>query len=130
MNSDVIAIAWRSHNRRLARRFSEAMRKARVELGRDDNFAAVSKKAWASDPELREQFGAAVSQGLRKMWSNADVRAEQSERIKQSYTNNLRKQRSEKLREMWADTNFREKMLRALRARGRAGEQPNKERAV
>src|ERR1700730_6180067 len=130
MNSDVISGAWRSHDRQLARRFSEAMRKARAELGRGGNFAAVSKKAWAIDPELRERFGAAVSQGLRKMWSNADVRAEQSERIKQSYTKNLRRRRSEKLREMWADTNFREKMLRALRARGRAGEQPNKERAA
>ena len=124
MNSDVLSGAWRLHDRQLARRFSEAMRKARAELGQGGNFAAISKKAWASDPDLRSQFGAAVSQGLRKMWSNADVRAEQSERIKQSYTKNLRKRRSEKLREMWADTNFREKMLRALRARGRAGEQP------
>ena len=122
MNSDVLSGAWRLHDRQLARRFSEAMRKARAELGQGGNFAAISKKAWASDPDLRSQFGAAVSQGLRKMWSNADVRAEQSERIRQTYTNNLRKQRSEKLREMWADTNFREKMLRARF--GRAGEQP------
>jgi len=123
-HSDVLAGAWCSHDRQLAERFSRAMKRARAELGQGGNFAAISKKAWASDPDLRSQFGAAVSQGLRKMWSNADVRAEQSERIRQTYTNNLRKQRSEKLREMWADTNFREKMLRALRARGRAGEQP------
>jgi hypothetical protein len=45
------------------------------------------------------------------MWANADVRAEQSERIKQTYTQDLRKQRSEALKRNWADAGFREKML-------------------
>jgi hypothetical protein len=100
---------------------------ARAELGQGGNFTAILKKAWASDPDLRGQFGDAVSAGLRKMWANAAVRAEQSERIKQTYTQNLRKQRSEELKKNWADADFREKMMRA---RGRAGEQPNKERAA
>jgi hypothetical protein len=126
-HSDVLADAWCSHNRQLAERFSQAMKRARAELGQGGSFAAVSKKAWASDPGLRGQFGVAISAGLRRMWANAAVRAEQSERIKQTYTQNLRKQRSEKLRENWADADFREKMMRS---RGRAGEQPNKERAV
>jgi hypothetical protein len=126
-HSDVLADAWCSHNRQLAERFSRAMKKARAELGQGGSFAAISKRAWASDPDLRGQFGDAVSAGLRKMWSDAAVRAEQSERIKQTYTQDLRKRRSEKLRENWADADFREKMMRA---RGRAGEQPNKERAA
>ena len=126
-HSDVLADAWCSHNRQLAERFSQAMKKARAELGQGGSFAAISKRAWASDPDLRGQFGDAVSAGLRKMWANAAVRAEQSERIKQTYTHNLRKQRSEKLRENWADADFREKMMRS---RGRAGEQPNKERTA
>jgi hypothetical protein len=116
-HSDVLAGAWCSHNRQLAERFSQAMKKARTELGQDGSFAAISKRAWASDPDLRGQFGDAVSAGLRKMWSDAAVRAEQSERIKQTYTQDLRKQRSEKLRENWADAGFRAKMMRA-RARG------------
>jgi hypothetical protein len=57
----------------------------------------------------------------------AAARAQQSERIKQTYERgNLRKQRSERLKKNWADADFREKMMRA---RGRAGEQP-KERAA
>ena len=116
----MLSAAWGPHRQR----FSEAMRQARSEIGPGGSFTAVVRKAWAIDPCLRGQFGSAVSAGLRKMWANSATRAEQSDRIKQSYTHNLRKQRSEKLREMWADTNFREKMLRALRARGRAGEQP------
>ena len=118
-HSDVIAAAWRSHDRQLAERFSQAMRRARAELGQGGNFAAISKKAWASDPDLRGQFGDAVSAGLRKMWANAAVRAEQSERIKQTYTQNLRKQRSEVLKANWADVGFREKMKLA-RIRGNA----------
>src|ERR1700730_663953 len=98
-HSDVLAGAWCSHNRQLAERFSRAMKKARAELGQGGNFAAISKRAWASDPDLRGQFGDAVSAGLRKMWANSLRRAEQSERIRQSYTPNLRKQRSEKLKE-------------------------------
>jgi hypothetical protein len=116
-HSDVLADAWCSHNRQLAERFSQAMKNARAELGQGGNFTAILKKAWASDPDLRGQFGDAVSAGLRKMWANAAVRAEQSERIKQTYTQNLRKQRSEELRKNWADADFREKMMRA-RARG------------
>jgi hypothetical protein len=116
-HSDVLVDAWCSHNRQLAERFSRAMKKARAELGQGGNFATISKRAWASDPDLRGQFGDAVSAGLRKMWSNAAVRAEQSERIKQTYTQNLRRQRSEELKKNWADADFREKMMRA-RARG------------
>jgi hypothetical protein len=93
------------------------MKKACAELGQGGNFTAILKQAWASDPDLRGQFGVAVSAGLRKMWANAAVRAEQSERIKQTYTQNLRKQRSEKLKKNWADADFREKMMRS-RARG------------
>jgi hypothetical protein len=118
-HSDVLVDAWCSHNRHLAERFSQAMKKARAELGQGGSFAAISKKAWASDPDLRGQFGVAISAGLRKMWSNADARVEQSERIRQSYTQHLRKQRSERLKKNWADADFREKMIRA---RGRAGE--------
>jgi hypothetical protein len=125
MDSDVLVGAWHSHSNR--QRFSEAMRKARSEL-QDGSFAAISARAWASDPGLREQFGVAVSAGLRRMWSDAAVRAEQSARIRQSYTQELRKQRSERLKANWADAGFREKMMRALRAR--AGEQPNKERVT
>jgi hypothetical protein len=118
-HSDVLADAWCSHDRQLAQRFSQAMKKARAELGQGGNFAAISKRAWASDPDLRGQFGNAVSTGLRKMWANAAVRAEQSARIKQTYTQNLnlRRQRSEELKKNWADAGFREKMMRA-RARG------------
>jgi hypothetical protein len=108
--TDLIAIP---HNRQLAERFSRAVRKARAELGQGGNFTAILKKAWASDPDLRGQFGDAVSAGLRKMWSDAAVRVEQSERIKQTYTQNLRKQRSEALKRNWADANFRERMLRS-----------------
>jgi hypothetical protein len=116
MDSDVLVGAWHSHSNR--QRFSEAMRKARSEL-QDGSFAAISARAWASDPDLRGQFGGAVSAGLRKMWANAAVRAEQSERIKRTYTNNLRKRRSEALKKNWADADFREKMMRA-RARAAA----------
>jgi hypothetical protein len=118
-HSDVLVDAWCSHDRQLAGRFSQAMKKARAELGQGGNFTAILKKAWASDPDLRGQFGDAVSAGLRKMWASAAVRAEQSARIKQTYTQNLnlRKQRSEELKKNWADAGFREKMMRA-RARG------------
>ena len=112
-HSDVLVDAWCSHNRQLAERFSRAMKKARAELGQGGNFATISKRAWASDPDLRGQFGDAVSAGLRKMWANAAVRAEQSERIKQAYTQNLRKQRSEELKKNWAEPTFRAKMQRA-----------------
>jgi hypothetical protein len=112
-HSDVIANAWCSHDRQLAERFRQAMRRARAELGQGGNFAAVLKRAWALDPDLRERFGDAISMGLRKMWANAAVRAEQSERIKQTYTQDLRRQRSEALKRNWADAGFREKMIRA-----------------
>jgi hypothetical protein len=111
--SDVLAAAWRAHDGRLAERFRQAMKKARSELGQGGNFTAILKRAWASDPDLRGQFGDAVSAGLRKMWSDAAVRAEQSERIRRTYTQDLRKQRSETLREKWADADFRKQMLRA-----------------
>ena len=112
-HSDVIADAWCSHNRQLAERFSQTMKKARAELGQGGNFTAILKRAWASDPGLRGQFGDAVSAGLRRMWANAAVRAEQSERIKQTYTQNLRKRRSGALKKNWADADFREKMMRS-----------------
>jgi DNA-binding transcriptional regulator YbjK len=112
-HSDVLAGAWCSHDRQLAERFSRAMKRARAELGQGGNLAAISKKAWASDPDLREQFGDAISAGLRRMWSSAVARAEQSERIRQSYTETLRKQRSEELRKNWADARFRARMMRA-----------------
>jgi hypothetical protein len=112
-HSDVIAAAWSAHDRQLAERFSRAVRKARAELGQGGNFTAILKKAWASDPDLRGQFGDAVSAGLRKMWSDAAVRAEQSERIRRTYSQELRKQRSEALRKNWSSSNFREKMLRS-----------------
>jgi hypothetical protein len=109
--SDVLAGAWCSHN--LNERFREAMRKARVELGPGGNFAAVLKRAWALDPDLRGQFGDAVSSGLRKMWASTATRAAQSDRIKQTYTPALRRLRSEALRKNWADAGFREKMMRS-----------------
>jgi hypothetical protein len=109
----MLADAWRADDRRLAERFSRAVRKARAELGQGGNFAAVLKRAWALDPDLRGQFGAAVSSGLRRMWSDAAARVEQSRVIKQSYTQSLRKQRSEALKRNWADAGFREKMIRA-----------------
>ena len=112
-HSDVIAAAWCAHDRQLAERFSRAMVKARAEPGQGGNFASIVRRAWALDPDLRERFGDAVSSGLRKMWSDAAARAEQGKRIKQTYTENLRKQRSEALREKWADAGFREKMLRS-----------------
>ena len=76
-HSAVLADAWCSHNRQLAERFGQAVRKARVELGQGGNFASIVRRAWALDPDLRVQFGDAVSAGLRKMWSDAAVRAEQ-----------------------------------------------------
>jgi hypothetical protein len=111
-HSGVIADAWCSHNRQLAARFSQAVRKARVEL-KGGNFASIVRRAWALDPELRELFGAAVSSGLRKMWSDVGLRAQQSARTKQTYTAELRKQRSETLKKNWADAGFREKMMRS-----------------
>jgi hypothetical protein len=112
-HSDMLAAAWCAHNGRLAERFRQAMRKARSELGPGGKFGAVLKRAWALDPDLRELFGSAVSIGLRKMWSDAAVRAEQSERIRRTYSQELRKRRSETLREKWADAGFRERMLRS-----------------
>ena len=125
-HSDMLADAWRAHDRRLAERFRQAMKKARAELGQGGNFAAILKKAWAIDPELRGLFGSAVSAGLRRMWSSDVLRAEQSERIKQTYSQELRKQRSEALRKNWADAGFREKMLRssARLSNGRFGSRP------
>jgi hypothetical protein len=49
-HSDMLADAWCSHNRQLAERFSQAMKKARAELGQGGNFTALLKSAWASDP--------------------------------------------------------------------------------
>jgi hypothetical protein len=112
-HSDMLADAWCSHNRQLAERFGRAMRKARSELGQGGNFTAILKRAWALDPDLRELFGSAVSAGLRRMWSDAAVRAEQGARIRKTYTESLRKQRSEALKRNWADAGFREKMIRA-----------------
>ena len=121
-HSDALVDAWSSHNRQLAERWSQAMKKACAE--KRDHFSAALKEAWASDPELRAQFGHAVSAGLRVMWADAAVRAQQSERIKQTYERgDLRKQRSEVLKKNWANADFREKMMRA---RGRAGEQPKR----
>jgi hypothetical protein len=119
-HSDVLVDAWCSHNRQLAERFSQALRKARAEVGPGDNYSAIVRRAWASDPNLRAEFGDAISSGLRRMWASADARSAQSERIRQSYTQSLRKQRSEELKKNWADSTFRERMMRA---RGRAGEQ-------
>jgi hypothetical protein len=112
-HSDVITSAWRAHDRQLAERFSRAVKQARAELGQGGNFASILKRAWALDPDLRERFGDAVSAGLRKLWSSAAVRAEQSERIRQTYTQDLRKRRSEALKRNWANANSREKMLRS-----------------
>jgi hypothetical protein len=125
-HSGVIADAWCSHNRQLAERFRQAMKKARVELGQGSNFASIVRRAWAIDPDLRVEFGDAVSAGLRKMWSDAAVRAEQSERTKQTYTQDLRKRRSEALRKNWSSADFREKMLRssARLPNGRFGSRP------
>jgi hypothetical protein len=110
-HSDMLVAAW--HSQQLAERFRQAMRRARSELGPGGKFGAVLKRAWALDPDLRERFGDAISMGLRGMWASDVLRAEQSERIKQTYTQDLRKQRSETLKANWADADFREKMLRA-----------------
>jgi hypothetical protein len=112
-HSDVIAAAWCAHDRQLAERFSRAVRKARAELGQGGNFASIVRRAWALDPELRNEFGQAVASGLKKMWASDVLRAEQSERIKQSYTLALRRLRSEALTRNWADAGFRERMLRS-----------------
>jgi hypothetical protein len=125
-HSAVVGDAWRAHDRRLAERFRRAMQKARSELGPGGKFGAVLKRAWALDPDLRELFGDAISMGLREMWSDVDARAEQSERIKQTYTESLRKRRSEALRKNWSSVDFREKMLRssARLPNGRFGSRP------
>ena len=117
-HSDVLVDAWSSHNRQLAERWSQALKKACAEKKRD-HFSAALKEAWASDPELRAKFGQAVSAGLRRMWANSLRRAEQSERVRRAYTPNLRRRRSEKLREMWANAGFREKMKRAREGKSR-----------
>jgi hypothetical protein len=114
-HADVLSAVWRSQNRQLAERFGRSLKKARAELG-GGNYSAIVRRAWAVDPNLRGEFGAAISSGLRAMWSNPDTRAAQSERIRQSYTPKLRKLRSE--------------ALKLRHARGRAGEQPNKEAAA
>jgi hypothetical protein len=111
---DALADAWRSHDRQLAERFSRAMTKARGEL-QGGSFTTILRRAWASDPSLRNQFGAAVSKGLKRMWSDAATRAAQSERIRRTYTANLRALRSERLKANWADAGFREKMMLANR---------------
>jgi GAF domain-containing protein len=108
--SDVLADAWCADDRQLAERFRRAMQKARSELP-GGKFGAVLKRAWALDPDLRGQFGAAVSVGLRRMWSDAAVRAEQGKRIRRTYTQDLRKQRSEALKKNWANADFRAKMM-------------------
>jgi hypothetical protein len=115
MNKHVLAAAWGAHNRQLAARFGRAMTKARAELGRGGNFTSIVRRAWALDPGLRDQFGDAVSAGLRAMWANPVARAAQSERIRRTYTPNLRKQRSVSLKENWADAAFREKMMHRRR---------------
>ena len=115
---DVLVDVWSSHNRQLAERWSQALKKACAEKKRD-HFSAALKEAWASDPELRAKFGQAVSAGLRRMWANSLRRAEQSERVRRAYTPNLRRRRSEKLREMWANAGFREKMKRAREGKSR-----------
>jgi hypothetical protein len=112
-HSDMLAAAWRAHDRQLAERFRRAMSRARSELGPGGKFGAVLKRAWAIDPELRELFGDAISMGLRKMWADVDARAEQSRAIKQSYMQSLRRRRSEALKRNWANANFREKMMRS-----------------
>ena len=113
-HSDVIADAWRADDRRLAERFRQAMRRARSELGQGGNFAAVLKRAWALDPDLRERFGdCRKHRAYGRCGPMLLLRAEQSERIKQTYTQDLRKQRSEALKRNWADAGFREKMIRA-----------------
>jgi alkanesulfonate monooxygenase SsuD/methylene tetrahydromethanopterin reductase-like flavin-dependent oxidoreductase (luciferase family) len=99
-HSDVLADVWSSHD--LAARFGEAMKRARVELGRGVNFTTIVARAWASDPSLRDQFGSAVSAGLKRMWASDVLRAAQSERIRKAYTPDLRRQRSEAARKRWA----------------------------
>jgi hypothetical protein len=111
-HSALIADAWQRDNRQLAARFSAAMKRARSELP-GGSFTAILKRAWALDPELRNEFGQAVASGLKKMWASDVLRAEQSERIKQSYTLALRRLRSETLARNWADDAFRQKMMRA-----------------
>ena len=123
---DVLAGAWRSHDRQLAERFGQALKRSRAELG-GGNYSAIVRRAWAIDPELRAQFGHAVSAGPRKMWASAGAREAQSVRIKQTYTQDLRRRRSEELKKNWANADFREKMR--LRARWRADEQ-SKQRTV
>jgi hypothetical protein len=120
-HSNMLAAAWRAQDRRLAERFRQAMKKARAELGPGGKFGAVLKRAWASDPLLSRQFGDAVSMGLRSMWASDVSRAEQSERIRRSYTADLRKARSETLKRNWADAGFREKMMGLRLPNGRFG---------
>src|ERR1700730_1596825 len=115
---DVLVDVWSSHNRQLAERWSQALKKACAEKKRD-HFSAALKEAWASDPELRAKFGQAVSAGLRRMWGNSLRRGEQRERVRRAYRPNLRRRRSEKLREMWANAGFREKMKRAREGKSR-----------
>jgi hypothetical protein len=97
---EAVKAAWCSHD--LAQRFSAAMSKARSEL-QGGSFTAIVRRAWASDPNLRGEFGAAISAGLRRMWSSDVRRAEQSLRTRKSYTLALRKRRSEALKKRWAD---------------------------
>jgi hypothetical protein len=85
------------------------MKKACADPG--DRATAMSK-AWESDPDLRLQFGEAVSAGLRKMWADPVARRLQSKRTKQTYEQgDLRERRSEHLKKLWADPDTREKML-------------------
>jgi hypothetical protein len=125
-HSDLITSVWHADDRQLAERFRQALRRARSELGPSSSFGAVLKRAWALDPDLRGQFGDAVSAGLRKMWSSDVLRAEQSERIRKTYSQDLRQRRSETLRKNWADAGFRAKMLRssARLPNGRFGSRP------
>jgi hypothetical protein len=107
---DVLSAAWAADDPSLADRFGSYLKKACAELGRDD-WTATMSAAWAEDSDLRAAFGKAVSRGLRKMWADPSARAQQSDRIKQTYANGiLRKKRSAERKENWANADYREKM--------------------
>ena len=88
-HSDMLADTWASNDPQLAERFSEAMKKAWAEY--PDDISAAMRKAWESDPELRVQYGKAMSEGLRKMWADPERHAQMGEAL------------SERSRKMWAE---------------------------
>src|SRR5262245_31865816 len=98
--SAVMVEAWKA-SPELAAVFQEAVKQACA--GQPWSREAMLA-AWESIPvEAREQFCAAISERMKRLWSDPEARAEQSERIKRTYNDNLRESRRASMKRRWAD---------------------------